>query len=322
MEVTIHQDSIVTRLAFKLTLSLLFFASLPLLAWADNKILLITSGQQPLYSEYADHLKNHLLKPPAADVNLEVASLETLDKKTEFNSYNLIITAGQEAAEHILPLNPKTHLLLTFISSQEYFTHLNEHYRCTATTCSFLFIDQPPARQFRLLRNLFPQRKTIGMFLDNHNNNLNQEYQRVAGEHGLKLVQIPIADESHIVDALQENISAIQVLLARPDPLVYNKNTAKGILLTTYYNKVPLLAYSRSFVKSGATAGLFSSIDDLARHAAEIANARIHAQRKIPRFAYPKYFQVEINKKVSDSMKLNLPTVEQTMEALRNDNID
>jgi len=293
-----------------------------LLAWAENKILLITPAQKPLYNEYANHLKNHLTKSSNSGINLEVAPLETIDKKTDLDRYNLIITAGQGAAEHILPLNPKTHLLLTFISSQEYFSHLSEHYRCTATSCSFLFMDQPPARQFRLLRSLFPQRKTIGMFRDNQNDNLNEEYQRIASEHGLKLIQIPITDDEHIVEALQEKIAAIEVLLARPDPLVYNKNTAKGILLTTYYNKVPLLGYSRSFVKSGATAGLYSSIDDLARHAAEVANTRINTQDKSPQFAYPKYFQVEINKKVSDSMTLNLPTVEQTMEVLRNDNID
>ena len=286
------------------------------LSWAQEEILIITSSKEAIYSEFAAHLKNQLIKSSNRDIQVQITSLESVDGNRQLDHYSLVIAAGQRAAEHVLTLKQNTNLLLTFIPSRVYFENMNERYACNTITCSYLFLDQPPRRQFKLLRILFPERKSIGMLTISKTDSVLSEYQRAAKQLDFKLVPIPVSDTEQVVDALQENIHEIEILLSRPDPRIYNQNTAKGILLTTYYNRVPLLAYSSSFVKSGATAGLYSSLEDLARHAAEAALKQHDKHVKTPHYEYPKYFRVEVNTKVGDSLNLDLPPIEKVLESL------
>ena len=304
---------IVTNLLLVITLFNLYLAT----SWAQDKILIIISSKEPIYSEYARLLNKHFTESVSSPLTARIATLEQLDTEVHANEFSVVITAGPPAAEHVLGQHPETSLLLTLITSQDYYADKNGRYRCTAKNCSFLFLDQPPERQFRLLRGLFPDRKAVGIFSSHRSENLFAEYQRLAKQQKLKLVPIPVHSSEQVIEALQENIQRIEMLLSAPDPQIFNQNTAKGILLTTYYNKVPLLAYSTSFVKSGATAGIYSSLDDLAKHAAETASSLINQQATNQHIAYPKYYQIEINDKVSSSLNLDIPSAEKLLKILK-----
>lgn len=314
-----RQDRLIRRIACTL---LCIVSLLPLPTFAEqvpNKVLLVNSGLDTLYQEYAQMLQSYLQVLGEGRYSTEITSLGRLDPQLETSRYKLIITSGARAAEQIMARMPTAPVLVTFIPSNEYHADSETRYRCRATSCTYLFLDQPPDRQIRFVRLLFPERTRLGLFNHQGDDRDTAEYQRRAQQHNIRLVPIAVRDSEAVVDALQKSIADIDVLLAHPDTRLINRNTAKGILLTTYYNRVPLLAYSSSFVKAGATAGLYSAPDELARHAAETALQLLDDKAPVPRSAYPKYFRVEINSRVSDSLDLKLPPAETILEKLKND---
>lgn len=286
---------------------------------AQEKVLLVNSNMDSIYQEYAGLLRSYLEVLGEGRYTTELTSLKQFVPQTVTGQYKLIITSGSTAAEQLLATGNATPLLVTFIPSREYFSGREQAYRCQSGRCTFLFLDQPPERQMRFVRALFPAGTRLGMFHLETGNSMLNEYQRQAQRHKLRLIPMQVGGNDEVLDALQKSVTDIDVLLAHPDTRLINRNTAKGILLKSYYHRVPLLAYSSSFVKAGATAGLFSSPDDLAQHAAETAMQILNGNKPPQPSAYPKYFRVELNTRVSDSLNLNLPSETKIQEILKHD---
>jgi ABC-type uncharacterized transport system substrate-binding protein len=77
------------------------------------------------------------------------------------------------------------------------------------------------------------------------------------------------------------------------------------VLLASYYHNTPIVAYSSSFVRAGALAGIYSTPQDIARQAQEIisSNTKLTAGTMIN----PKYFTIEINTSVAQSLGITIP---------------
>ena len=286
---------------------------------AQEKVLLVNSSMDSIYQDYAELLRSYLEVLSEGRYTTEVTDLKRFDPQTNTEQYRLVITSGVRAAEQLMSREHTTPLLVTFIQSHEYSTGKNESSRCGATHCTFLFLDQPPERQMRFVRILFPEGTRLGMLHLETGDSVLTQYQRHAQRYKLRIVPMQAGSSEEVLDALQESITDIDVLLAHPDTRLINRNTAKGILLKSYYHRVPLLAYSSSFVKAGATAGLYSAPDDLARHAAETALQILNNKISPQHSAFPKYFRVELNTRVSNSLDLNLPSENTIQEMLKND---
>ena len=96
------------------------------------------------------------------------------------------------------------------------------------------------------------------------------------------------------------------VLLALPNPDIYNANHAKSIILSTYHANVPIIAYSKSFAKAGALISLYSSIDNIAEKTASVVNNIITDGPLNKKEYYPDNFTIEINSAVARSLNINI----------------
>ncbi len=93
------------------------------------------------------------------------------------------------------------------------------------------------------------------------------------------------------------------VLLAVPDPLVFNRHTAQSVLLTTYRLSKPVAAYSRTYVTAGALFSVYSTPAQIGRQIGEELLAMQDSPgRPLPAPGYPRYFSVEINERVARSL--------------------
>jgi putative tryptophan/tyrosine transport system substrate-binding protein len=117
------------------------------------------------------------------------------------------------------------------------------------------------------------------------------------------------AGQRRAADPPLENVlSGAEVLLAVPDPQVFNRNTAQSLFLTSYRYRVPVLGYSRSLTRAGALLSLHSSPAQIGRQAAEWASSALNsAPLKLPPPAHPAYFSISINEQVARSLGFALP---------------
>jgi ABC-type uncharacterized transport system substrate-binding protein len=170
---------------------------------------------------------------------------------------------------------------------------------------SAIYIDQPWARQFALIRHALPGRTKVGILLAPNSTELASALSAAAKAAGFVAIIEVVDGEADLLPVLKRLLVECDVVLAVPDPLIYNRNTVQSILLTTYRHQVPLLGFSPSYVKAGAIAAVFSVPEQIGQQAAEMIH-RLTADRRLPLPQPPRYFSVGVNAQVARSLGIGL----------------
>jgi ABC-type uncharacterized transport system substrate-binding protein len=170
---------------------------------------------------------------------------------------------------------------------------------------SAITLDQPLARQFALIRHALPGRTKVGILLAPNSTELTTALSAAAKAAGFVAIIETVDGEADLLPTLKRLLGESDVILAVPDPLIYNRNTVQSILLTTYRHQVPLLGFSPSYVKAGAIAAVFSVPEQIGQQAAEMIQ-RLAADRRLPLPQPPRYFSVGVNAQVARSLGISL----------------
>ena len=110
--------------------------------------------------------------------------------------------------------------------------------------------------------------RTLGVLLGPSNAALQAPLAQLAERLGYKLVVRQVNEQAALLPALQQTLEPSDALLALPDPLVFSRNTAQTVLLTSYRHQTPVIGYSRAYVTAGALAAVFSTPEQIAQQAA------------------------------------------------------
>ena len=174
---------------------------------------------------------------------------------------------------------------------------------------SAIYLDQPFERQALLIRLALPDVRRVGVLLSTEQSGVVSELDEALRAQRLSLVYATLTEGERLITPLETVLSEADLLLALPDPLVFNRNTAQSLFLTSYRYRDPVLGYSRSLTRAGALLSLHSSPAQIGRQAAEwIGNAIQGSAVRLPPPAYPSYFSVSINDQVARSLGFTLPS--------------
>jgi putative tryptophan/tyrosine transport system substrate-binding protein len=106
-------------------------------------------------------------------------------------------------------------------------------------------------------------------------------------------------------DALQKVLKRSDLLLALPEPAIYNSSTLRNILLSTYHARIPLIGFSSAHVKAGAICAVFSTPEQLASQTGTVVLNFI-ATSILPPEQYPKFFEIAVNERVAKSLAIGI----------------
>jgi hypothetical protein len=173
---------------------------------------------------------------------------------------------------------------------------------------SAIYLDQPFERQAQLIRQAFPEVRRVGVLLSAEQGGVADELDAALQAQRLSLVRGTLSGGERLIAPLENVLAEAELLLAVPDPLVFNRNTAQSLFLTSYRYHDPVVGYSRSLTRAGALLSLHSSPAQIGRQTAEwIGSALQGASVRLPAAAYPAYFSVSINEQVARSLGYALP---------------
>lgn len=303
------------RLFAQLLLGCLVAMTLVLPAVAAPRVLVVLSEETGPYAEAARTLRDELSEVPLA-VGRWSALAETTAVPPE-----LVITVGQTALEQALRgLAEKgwerVPLLATLLPRSAYDATLAKGL-AERRLVSAILLDQPLSRQLALIRRALPGRERVAVLPGPLTRPQLPQLQREAASLGLRLFPTqPVNAIDQIYPALREAFEAADVLLALPDPLIYNANTLQNILLASYRARVPLVAFSAAYVKAGALLSVFATPQQVARAAAAAAKSHL-AGRGLPPPHAPSEFTVVANPYVAASLGLRLDDEKQIADELR-----
>jgi ABC-type uncharacterized transport system substrate-binding protein len=93
-----------------------------------------------------------------------------------------------------------------------------------------------------------------------------------------------------------------------PRQSIYNQDSLKGVLLTSYLKRKPAISYSPAHVRSGALASIYSSPIDIGRHLALIVKQRLkHADSAAPAYEFARYYSITSNRRIAQALAIELP---------------
>jgi putative ABC transport system substrate-binding protein len=296
-------------------LALMLGLCLPFLAHAYTGITIVASAQTQANQEFIDTFKAELVNADLANnkstnLRVQVIVLQEAEKLEVAENSELVIALGVKALEASAKLKYTTPVLGVFIPMPAFNSLLVKSKRDLGNF-SAIVLDQPFARQFSLIKNILPASKKIGVLLGPTSAQYTDLIKDAGEESDLSILVKNVFREADLIPQLKEALATSDALLAVPEPLVYSRETAQPILLTSYRQQKPIFGYSQSYVRAGALAAVYSSSKQLAKQAAEIALISQQAPSLLPPPQPPKYFSIMINYQVARSLNITLKSEEE-----------
>lgn len=273
------------------------------IAAAPANISVILSDESAPYQDTANSLRAVLEQGAGkAVVTIHPAAWKKADFTKEHP--DLIVAVGVRAAQELAAQNLSIPVLATLIPHQAYEKIARQR---DFRLFSAVFLDQPVARQMELIRHALPDRTRIGVVLGPDSQDNLKALQAAVKDAKFNLVAEKISAAEELLPALQRVLADCDVLLAVPDPLVFNKGTVQSLLLTTYRYQDPVVGFSHAYVKAGALTAVYSVPEQIGKQAGEVIQRMLAAKTwHLPIPEYPKYFSVSVNYQVARSLSLNV----------------
>lgn len=220
---------------------------------------------------------------------------------------HVIVAVGTAALKGVQDLHIRTARpppMLAVLIPRLAFERTADPMRVRAGSLSAVFLDQTPARQLDLIRLALPEARRIGILLSGETKAHVPALEAAGRERGLHIVG-SLVEQGGLYPALQSLLPDVDVLLALPDPMVFNSQTAGSILTAAYRRQVPLAGFSPAYVKAGALLALYSTPAQVGRRGGELLRQAL-AGRPLPTSQSPREFKVEVNQNVARSLGLAL----------------
>ena len=213
-------------------------------------------------------------------------------------------TAAQRAMQELFASTTPPPPLLAILVPRLAFERMADQTRLRAGSLSAVFLDQPPARQLELIRLALPEVRSVGILVGGESKGHAAALEKAARERDMRLVTSQLGQDG-LFPALQSVLSDAEVLLALPDPAVFNSQTAANILTAAYRRQVPLVGFSPAYVKAGALLALYSTPAQVGARGGELLRQAL-AGKSLPPPQWPREHVVAVNQDVARSLGLAL----------------
>lgn len=258
-----------------------------------DQIFIVQGDAAPVSRQMADALAQRL---PTAKV-ISKTEAEVHRKRT-----SLFIALGESVFQTLLTKNPDSAVLAVLISSQAYGASVDGTPKSRSRNVSAIFAEASPVNQLRLASKLGRGTENIVTFLSPRTAYLKPALQRAASQAGVDLEIVQLQGSESLTRELDQG-SSYRGVLAVPDATLYTPENIRAALITTYRQNQFVIGYSSSFVKAGALATTYSTINDIASQAAEVAREYVDLGR-LQGVQYPKYFETTVNDNVAKSLNI------------------
>lgn len=273
------------------------------------QVLILTSGSGDAYSDVTEAIRTRLNE--LAPDTVQVRSQELTQDNDTFATLlqpapNLIVSVGSRASAEAQRNSGDIPVLSLLVSTRD-FTLLSQTQPVDTKLHSAIYLDQPFTRQLNLLQLVLPKATRVASLSSPQSAAQIQELSALCQQRGLQFSSELVPYGSNPIHPLTHLIDSAEVLLALPDPDVFNRTSIQSILLTTYRNNVPVIGFSQAYVRAGALAAVHSTAKQIGRQAGEWIAELVNTdnwQLGPPR--YPRYYSVAVNTQVAQSLNLNV----------------
>ncbi len=241
-----------------------------------------------------------------------VKSLQLTD--TQIQDADFYITLGKNSLS-IVEKQAKTPLLAALISRTSFLEVITEEAidKRQKNPIAGIFSDPSPLKQLALIDAIYGQgsyRPTVAFLATPRSRFIIDDLTHNAALLNIHFIVELVENDAELPSKLAslKSLHNFDTLLLFPDRTLYNANNIKQLLLSSYRNNKPIIGFSPQLVDAGATATIYYQTEAIANESVIIISEYFKTQ-KLPRWNYPKDFDIAINQGVADSLNLPIKNV-------------
>ena len=213
---------------------------------------------------------------------------------------DLILTLGTLATRESLRRYNSTPLVAGMILSADELAG--------SANATGVFLQFPIQTELEWLARLVPSLRRVGVIY--HSADTKDRVaraERLAAGSKLTIQAYQIDGPQELPDALENLADRADVLWGVTDPMVFNPETAKSLLVFSFRHQIPLIGQSTPWVKAGALYALDRDYGDIGLQCAELAGKILagRAPSTLPPVP-PRRIRYTLNRKTAEQMKLEL----------------
>jgi ABC-type uncharacterized transport system substrate-binding protein len=275
--------------------------------YAMHTVYLVQSDRGEAVGLAAQALVSHLVEKGTAAS--EIRSVFADDPELSVPPHEgvrVVVTVGSAALRAVLARPGRTPVVIaTLVPKHTYERELAQSPRRGVAFSAALYLDQPIGRQLDLLALALPKARRVGVVWGEESMSQQQVFAVTAQQRGLEPVVGMATGATALGAALRTALQDADAFVALPDGQVFNASTVASVLITSYRSRVPVLAFSPAWVRSGALLSLHTSAPQAGTLAASMVRAYLQSG-VLPPSQYPQEFEVTVNDLVARSLGLSL----------------
>jgi ABC-type uncharacterized transport system substrate-binding protein len=211
------------------------------------------------------------------------------------------VAIGPAALAAVLEANLQAPVISIFTSSQTYSQLIEGRGVDKLRRVTGIFAECSPDAQMQVASALFQRRISVAVLLSSATTHLAETLRRAASKNNIDLLVHLVPPGANPVRELT-NLTAAAVILAIPDGTIFNSQTLRGLLESTYRRGQAIVGFSTSLVSAGTLATAYTTVDDVVAQVDEVFQGI--AQGTVPEPQYPHYWHVEVNRQVARSLNI------------------
>ncbi len=223
-----------------------------------------------------------------------------------------VVSLGNSALARVQQLPPRPPTLALMVTEDQFSRYLDRG----RDRVSAVYYDAPLIRQALLGKLILPQASRVALLAQPGYEPQYDDLIQALANYDLKARVFTVRDAESLIGTLSRALSYGDFLLAVPDPVIFNPQTVKHILLTAYRRNRVVIGPGRAFVRAGVLASTFPPLEAIANAAAQQIMNYQQSGEFLPAF-YPSGFGVEINHQVASSLNVPVPDEETLKEELQ-----
>lgn len=278
--------------------SLLFCVLNPVQA---GSVHIVLSEQNQAYQQAARNIQA-ALKQQGFDDASQISNLAEFSNQS-LNADDLIVSLGASASQKLSNTYPEHRHLFSYIDKSALPATPPKNWEA-------VLLDQPLQRLVDTSLDILKQgpSNTLVIAVSAGNITLREDITQVKLPEHIKLEVLVVDEDTEPAKIIDKALFNAGALIAVRDKHIWSGENAKWMLYQSYKYSVPVIGYSKSFLKAGALVSVYASLAETANATA----ARIldwHTQQGKPsgeRIHYPRY-AIEYNKNIARALKITIP---------------
>ncbi|SDS42307.1 ABC-type uncharacterized transport system, substrate-binding protein [Halopseudomonas litoralis] len=274
---------------------------LPTGSWADT-VSVVIPRETALTRVFVEAL--------ASRMPMDTLDVQLLAKASVSDSASLLITLGHDALHWRLQQSSTTPTIAAYVTLDGLPQLPDSPY---PASIQILLASAKPERQIRLAQLLIPRLDTIGLLFSEQQRWQKPFWQTAAIQQGVNLYAQAVSQQSELPRRLTDVLNESEVLIGLDDPVIYNAENLKTLLLTSYARNRVLIGPSAPFIAAGSLSTTYSSPENMA----DSILGLLQQEWQPGAIRYPERFSVLSNSQVAHSLGLPPPDDTELMRRIQ-----